>query len=172
MNKLSSKLLMILAVFFIFSFSATACHQCGTFRVTNQNGDFRDIYSTTQPFYNVGDKVYVTTQKSYFPANNNTNAPCSWYINRNGQRIASGNITTDNNGNFSSYYVYTTTMDDVPTPTSGGKELILYIACKDCGTDYSTFRVQANEVPEFGTAAALVALIGSVGIFMVIRKRQ
>lgn len=168
MKNIFNKLIVFLVL--LISVSSSLAYVCGTFGVTDENGNPRDVYSNTQNFYNVGDKVYITGS-NYDPLHKNPNS-CTWEIKRNGALVSSGNLTTDVNGNFPTTYLYTTTMDDVPTPISGGKEMILYVKCQDCGLNYSVFRVQYNQVPEFGTLAAIVALTGSVALFMIIRKKK
>ncbi|MEK6974559.1 MAG: hypothetical protein AABW41_04970 [Nanoarchaeota archaeon] len=159
------KIVTILSVIFLILLSSNAlAWQCGRFEITDNIGTNKDVYD-------LGEQVYIEAN-GFDPVHSNPETGCEWELTRNGALVTNGTITTDSSGNISPTPVYTTTLDDVPTPESGGKEMIVYFQCSDCSLDYRVFRVTPYQIPEFSTAAALVALVGSVAVFMIVRKRH
>jgi hypothetical protein len=153
MNKLG---ILLLALFLVLGISSVKACYCGEIELTDASGNPVSDYL-------VGTNVYLN--ETGFEGSYYHYYPCTWNLTRDNSTVASGTIKTDIHGNVAPTLVYTAATDDL------GKDMKFKLSCYSC-TKEKHFIVHTNDVPEFGTAAALIALVGSVAVFMVIRKRH
>ena len=128
----------------------------GAIWTTDENGGIQD-----KNHYLVNERVYLNA------ANFDDDEECTWEIKKLPHDvISSGDINTDSDGKIDAALLYTTQPGDV------GSEFQVTLECDEC-KKHDNYRVdEPEEVPEFSTIAAIVALVGSLGIFMIVRKRH
>ncbi|MEK6974562.1 MAG: hypothetical protein AABW41_04985 [Nanoarchaeota archaeon] len=136
----------------------------------NENGCNGAIWTTDQSGGTQDKNHYAVGEGVYLNADNfDADEECSWNIQKLSQPphdiIASGNVNTDSNGQINAYLLYTT------QPSDFGSEFKVTLECGRC-EKHDNYRVDVGQIPEFSTVAALVALIGSVAVFMIVRKRH
>ena len=152
------KFLVLMLIVFLISLIKVNAWNCGTFMTTNYAG-------LDKSEYNIGESVYISGH-GFDTKHSNPATGCTWKVKRDAFIIATGNITTDVNGNIAPTSIYSTVLDDL------GKEMKVYLKCTDCNKLVDRFTVQINQVPEFNGITILIAILGALISLIVIRKKN
>ena len=146
-------------VLLVFSAAAVYAACTGSVWTTDELGGTQD-----KNLYATGESVYLNG------ANFGANAECTYeviHVSSPGNPkpvVASDPVTMDGNGAVDAMFIWDT------TGASGG-EYKVEVTCGDCKKS-DNFRVEENQVPEFGLIAAGLAL-GGAGIgYVTLRRRK
>jgi hypothetical protein len=156
----SKQLIGILAmVLLVFSAAAVYAACTGSVWTTDELGGVQD-----KNLYATGETVYLNA------AGFDADAECTYeviHVSAPGNPkpvVASGDVVMDGSGAIDAYLIWDTT-------GAAGGEYKVEVTCGTCKKS-DNFRVEENQVPEFGLIAAGLAL-GGAGIgFATIRRRK
>lgn len=154
-GKLIGIFALVLLVFSVASVYACECN--GDIKTTDEDG-----VTVDKNLYAMGESVYINA------FNFDPNALCGYVVKKVNQPHkgvkTSGNVTMNSTGGLWAEFIWDTTGAEIG-------EYKVQLTCGECKKS-DNFRLEENEVPEFGLVTGGIALLGAGAGYLFMRRKK